>query len=346
MTVYTFDPLQDQRWCDLVERHPLGSVFHTTAWLRALQHTYGYEPIVFTTSAPGATLEDGVAFCHVNSWLTGNRLVSLPFSDHCEPLVSNPTAFQEISTHVDRVRRDRNWDYVEFRPRTNRFHSEWSTTVTERYWFHQLDLRPSEQSLYAALHKDSTQRKIRRADREGLEYSDGSGESELNALYQLVVMTRRRHQLLPQPLSWFRNLAATFAGAMKIRVASHRGRPVAAIVTLRHGDTMVYKYGASNAEFHSLGGMHLLFWRTIQEARASGCATLDMGRCDIDNHGLARFKERWGAARSEITYWRHGDTSVISALRRHALTGGRQLLDHAPGACRVAVGRFLYRHAG
>lgn len=346
MTVYMLDPLQDQRWSDLVERHPQASVFHTTAWLRALRHTYGYEPVAFTTSSPDGPLEDAIAFCQVRSWLTGKRLVSLPFSDHCEPLISHAAAFDTISTHLDDVRRDCRWDYVEFRPRTDRFHSHWSTTVTERYWFHVLDLRPSEDILYAALHKDSTRRKIQRAAREGLSYGEGRGESALHDFYDLVVVTRRRHQLLPQPMSWFRNLAASFGDSLKIRMAYHRDRPVAGIVTLRHGDTMVYKYGASDARFHALGGMHLLFWRTIRDARSMGCTTLDLGRCDIDNPGLARFKERWGATRSEITYWRHGDSSVISALRRHAMTGGRQLLDHAPGVCRVAAGRILYRHAG
>ena len=70
----------------LVERHPKASVFHTPAWLQALRWTYGDEPVVFTTSPPTAELTNGVVFCRVKSWLTGRRLISLPFSDHCEPL--------------------------------------------------------------------------------------------------------------------------------------------------------------------------------------------------------------------------------------------------------------------
>ena len=37
-------------------------------------------------SPPDEPLENGFLFCRVESWLTGRRLVSLPFSDHCEPL--------------------------------------------------------------------------------------------------------------------------------------------------------------------------------------------------------------------------------------------------------------------
>src|ERR1700704_505888 len=82
--IYEIHPLDDPRWSELVGRHPFSSMFHSREWLHALHRTYGYQPIAFTTSQPGAKLQDAVLFCRVDSWLTGRRLVSLPFSDHCE----------------------------------------------------------------------------------------------------------------------------------------------------------------------------------------------------------------------------------------------------------------------
>src|SRR5271155_4012640 len=90
MKVFELDPTKDARWSEFVERHPKASVFETVGWLQALQHTYGYEPVTFTTSPPTDELKNGIVFCRVNSWLTGRRLVSLPFSDHCEPLCNSP----------------------------------------------------------------------------------------------------------------------------------------------------------------------------------------------------------------------------------------------------------------
>jgi hypothetical protein len=87
VTVYSLNPLADRRWAGFVQRQPLASVFHTTGWLEALHRTYGYEPIAYTTSAPAADLTNAVVLCRVSSWLTGRRMVSLPFADHCEPLV-------------------------------------------------------------------------------------------------------------------------------------------------------------------------------------------------------------------------------------------------------------------
>ena len=87
MTVHQIDPLQDPRWAELLQAHPQASIFHTPGWLESLQRTYGYEPLVLTTSPPGSALTNGVVFCRVKSWLTGERLVSVPFADHCQPLV-------------------------------------------------------------------------------------------------------------------------------------------------------------------------------------------------------------------------------------------------------------------
>jgi lipid II:glycine glycyltransferase (peptidoglycan interpeptide bridge formation enzyme) len=45
---------------------------------------------------------------------------------------------------------------------------------------------------------------------------------------------------------------------------------VAAILTLRYRNSVVYKYGSSNAAYHHRGGVPFLFWRLIEESRASG----------------------------------------------------------------------------
>ena len=346
MSVYEFDPLSDSRWAAFVRRHPHTSIFHTQAWLEALKRSYRYAPVAFTTSASGSELRNALVFCEVRSWLTGNRLVSLPFSDHCDPLVESPSELDSICGYLEQQRRRRGWTYIELRPSTQTLSDDSAFAQSERFWLHQLDLTPSETNLYRSFAKDSIQRKIRRAGRDRLHYHEGGGEL-LEAFYELLVLTRRRHQLPPQPLQWFRNLVACFGSALKVRVATLDGRAVAAIVTLCHGDTTVYKYGASDAAFHPFGGMQLLFWRAIQDARRNGHRLFDFGRSDIQNDGLKVFKDRWGTARSALTYWRYpAAQSSTSSLRRYAMAGAKQVLDYVPNGCRAAAGRLLYRHAG
>ena len=71
MTVYKIDPIKDRRWAEFLDKHPDASVFHTSGWLETLQRTYGYEPVVFTTSPPETELGNGLPFCRITTWLTG-----------------------------------------------------------------------------------------------------------------------------------------------------------------------------------------------------------------------------------------------------------------------------------
>src|SRR5207247_11186550 len=103
--------------------------------------------------------------------------------------------------------------------------------------------------------KDSVQRKIRRAEREGLTYEGGRSESLLQKLYGLLVMTRRRHYLPPQPLDWFRNLVDCLGEDACIRIASKGSQPVAGILTLSNGKRLVYKTGDADASVNIPGDM-------------------------------------------------------------------------------------------
>ena len=116
--VHQIQPLQDPRWGAFLERHPHASVFHTVAWLKALQRTYGYEPVAYTTSPPGGALQNAILFCLVDSWLTGRRLVSLPFSDHCEPLVASQAELDVLLFALEHEVRERNLRYIEIRPKS------------------------------------------------------------------------------------------------------------------------------------------------------------------------------------------------------------------------------------
>jgi len=239
--VYEIDPLGDPRWKALVESHPRASVFHSTAWLRALQTVYGYEPIVVTTCPPRSDLTNGLVFCRIKSWLTGWRFVSLPFSDHCEVLVDSPEELEDLLLHLKQALGNGKWQYLEIRPVSHQPDDHLGLETSLTYQFHRLNLRRTTQELFRAFHKNCVQRKIRRAEREDLRYEEGNSEDLLQKFYALMVDTRRRQHLPPQPLAWFRGLVSAFGNDLKIRVASYGDLPVASILTLRHNRRMVYK---------------------------------------------------------------------------------------------------------
>ncbi|HPW19611.1 MAG TPA: GNAT family N-acetyltransferase [Vicinamibacterales bacterium] len=355
--VHVVDPLADPRWDGLLARHPRASVFHTRGWLDALKRTYGYEPFALTTTSEGA-LENGLALCRVKTPFA-RRLVSLPFSDHCDPLVDRPEDVSAMLGFLKAQQERERWRSVELRPRQ----AAWGLAAeapaaggdgarpswpaeSARYVHHALDLaRPAEQ-VFAGFHPSHTQRAVRRAEREGLTYEAGNSEPLVSAFYGLLRLTRRRHGLPPQPRAWFRNLATSLGDQLAVHLASKDGQPIAAILTLGFKRTIVYKYGASDAAFHRLGAMPFLFWRAIQDARSKGIIEMDLGRSDLGQPGLAAFKDHLGAERAALAYcaWpvRRARPPQPGALSRLA----RSVVPLLPDAVLDWSGRMLYRHLG
>ena len=336
MAVYTVNPLEDRRWAELLQRHDRASIFHTPGWLEALRRTYGYCPLVLSTSSPAHDLENGIVFCEVRSRLTGRRLVSLPFSDHCDPLVENDEVPQELTDYLVQQRSEKKCAYIEIWDGQASFESD------RQFHLHTLDLIGD--GVFDKMHKSSTQRKINRAKREGLGYEEGRSDTLIQTFYRLLLMTRRRHGLPPPPLDWFRNLRDCLGDQLKIRLASKDGKAIASIVTIQYKDSIMYKYGCSDAKYHSLGGMHLLLWRTIQEGTRDGLTSLDLGRSDIENAGLVTFKDRWGAACRTLTYLRCPGSQHPVTSRGLSVPLVRWLLRRTPTPVMGCAGQILYKH--
>ena len=79
------------------------------------------------------TLENGVVFCEVKSWISGQRLVSLPFSDHCDPLIRSPAEHAHILTHIREHIVRTPCKYAEVRPLSIGDPDTFKQTTTYKY---------------------------------------------------------------------------------------------------------------------------------------------------------------------------------------------------------------------
>ena len=348
-SVHRVNPLSDPRWDTLAAQHPKASAFHQRSWLEALQRTYGYEPIVFTTSLPSAELNNGILFCHINSWLTGHRLVSLPFSDHCEPLCDSIEEMETLIHQSQDFVKARRWRYLELRPMDEQFGEIASTmglAPAGRYFLHIIDLRPTVDEIFRGFNKDSVQRRVTRADRAGLVEKSGNSSDLLRVFYDLLVITRSRHQLPPPPYSWYQNLVDCEGKSLEIRVAYQDQKPIAAILTLRFRTTTYFKYGCSDARFNKFGATPWLLWKAIAAAKSQGALAFDMGRTQDKNEGLLAFKNNWAPGNRPLNYWRGPAGSSSEITEGWKLGFAKRVFSHLPHGLLVMSGKLMYRHIG
>lgn len=351
MKIYQIDPTTDARWAELVDRHPRASVFHTCGWLRTLRNTYGYEPIAFTTSPPTGDLENGIVFCRVKSWLTGRRLISLPFSDHCDPLCDSSEDLGFMIRFLQTTLDHQRWKYLEIRPVSGEFDrasnentNDDALTAFSVYFLHVLDLRPALRDIFKGLDRDSAQRRVQRAERAGLTEKTGGSDDLLKDFYRLFVLTRSRHHLPPLPRAWFRNLIDCQRGSVDIRLAYAGNTPAAGILTLRFRDTVYVKYGCADSRLNRLGATPWLLWRAIVSAKSRGATKFDMGRTEEAHFQLLAFKNHWVPEPRRMTYWMFPGDPSLCPTGGWKLKLAQRLFSFMPNRLLTLTGRLIYRH--
>ena len=236
--------------------------------------------------------------------------------------------------------RDRGWRYLEFRgevPGFGSFESGFGPpTPSVTLWEHLVELSPDPDTLLSRC-DPGTRRAIRKAERSGVRVEIRDDLSALREYYRLHGLTRRKHGLPPQPWRFFQRIHEHLLARGKGFVALARSgerreksgerssesgdgvsdeihgishsplselRAIAGAVFLLHGDSAIYKFGGSDDRFLGLRPNNLVMWQSILRCRELGVRRLSLGRTDLRQEGLRRFKSGWGSIEERRHYYR------------------------------------------
>ena len=188
MSIYleVVDPIAYAGWDDLLLTYPNHSIFHTYAWAKVLVETYGYKPKYFFAMRNG-NLSTLVPVMEVNSYLAGRRGVSLPFSDYCDSVFNDGDSSKDVMEVLTRHGRSVGWKSIEFRCREC---VTGEITPSASYFHHILDLKGDEDHIFKGF-RGSTQRNIRKAEKENVKVSISTSIESVRDFYRLNCMTRR-----------------------------------------------------------------------------------------------------------------------------------------------------------
>jgi CelD/BcsL family acetyltransferase involved in cellulose biosynthesis len=339
------DPLTDPRWGDLVEHAPGGSVFHHPAWLALLHATYRYEMLACCVGGGSDDLLAGLPVATVASRITGRRLVALPFSDLCPPLVdgrASAAAPAALAAALGELQRSRG---MPLEVRGTGEVLEWAPPG-ERFHHHVLALERDVEAVRRRFAKSQVMRGVRRAQREGLRADLRRDRAGLASFYRLHVMTRHRLGVPTQPRRFILGLERLFDRGLGFALLVRRGEhTIAGAVFLTFRDVLTYKYGASDARFLALRPNNLLFMEAIRWGCEHGFRSLDFGRTHWGQESLRAFKLSWGPEERELRYRRLGGAEPAGASERLEQLLGAVIRRTPPLTGRV-IGEVLYRHAG
>lgn len=343
--VELIDPVRDRRWGEFVAIAPAASIFHHPRWIGLLEEHYGFEVLACCTFDRDGRLRSGQPLAMVNSRLRAARLVGLPFSDFCPPLITGGDgAAAALTLALDELRKRR---AVALEVHAPLLQGVPSAHPCKRYLHHVLALEPDADAVMRRFAKPQILRGARRAQREGLRVELRTDQDALMAFYRLHVATRRRQGLLPHPRRFIARLSRLLDDGLGfVAIALDGAAPAAAAVFLHCRDVLTYKYGASDASRLPKRPNNLLFVEAIRWGCSHGMTTLDFGRTDIGHESLRAFKLAFGAEERELVY-----TTISSNGARPARDWRRAgglaapLIRHAPplvsrGLAELLVGRL------
>lgn len=338
------NPIEYPDWDSLLLSSNNHSFFHTSAWAKVLETTYRFKPLYFVLLE-----KEQVVFLmplmEVDSPFKGKRGVSLPFTDLCTPYAAKREFLHDAIKGAIAYGEQNKWRYIEWR--AGEYFDEGISPWTA-YYVHDIDLNKPESELFSGL-SSSTRRNIRKAKRKGVTVKIDQSIDSVKSFYRLNCITRKRHGLPPQPFKFFKNIFEHILsqGYGIIVTASHEEKVIAASVFFHFGTNALFKYGSSKMEHHNLRPNNLIMWEALKWYCQQGFKTMNLGRTELEHHGLLQYKRTWGTKENLIKYYRYDIRKKAFLQKPPGSTNFHtSLLVRTPTILLRLIGHLFYKHTG
>lgn len=352
--IQLIDPCKDPRWDNFVEKHPFGWICHLSNWKQALENSFrhmkGYYFAIVDDA--GKEIRAALPVYTVKSWLTGNRLVSIPFASLCDPLISENEDLTCLLQSAINLSKEIKSSFIEIRtlssPSMIKNNQLGKIAV---YKQHVLPLNDAPERLKTRFHRTCIRQRINRALKSNLTLRVGKNLSDLQRFYQLHLISRKRLCLPPQPFCFFKSLWDVFSpvNQLTLLLAESKEKAIAGLILLKFKDRVSAEFAVSDEDYKNLSPNHFIFWEAIKMSYNEGYKTFDFGRTSPSNKSLMDFKKRWATEEVDLPQYYYPEnvmkysTGVENSLR-YKFTS--KLCSKAPNSTLQVIGNFCYRHLG
>jgi hypothetical protein len=341
--ISAIDPLKDTRWGDFVQKHPMSSVYHHSAWFNLINSTFNYLPRCYALIDDETGCLKGVfPFMTSSSVLKRGRLVSLPYATYCDPLLPTERIVETLE-HV--VQTLPGAPRVELRLSGDLAGIPNDLEKASLYINHTVDLSGSIDSVFQKLHKSCVQRRIKKAQKCGLTLRFAESEKDIEKIYSLLLKLRKSKGLPPHPYKFFLNMWEILGpqNMLFAPYAVYQNKVVSAAIILKFNTTIYYEYGASDPAYQNLGSNQFLLWEVMKLGHEMGAQAFDLGRSHFENHNLIQFKDRLGGKRTDLTYYYLPKRPLAKSINETMMSFGGSLNKLLPNLILRLEGELIYR---
>lgn len=339
---HVVSPSSNDLWREALDCVDEGSRFLCSKWTALLRDTYGYTPQLIVLRE-NKRIQAVLPYVIVRSALTGTRAISLPFFDICRAYATDEAFIPPLYEALKAEGRKQGWDYLELRGDVHKLDI---AEPSLKFYNHVVDLSDGGDAVFSHL-SSANRRAIRKAEKVGVRIEQSTSLAALRGFYDLQFITRKRHGLPPQPFRFFEKLRdSLIAPGTGTIISAYCGDKLAAsAIYLEQGDTVHYKYGASDKCFQESRCNNLVMWSAMKLYSKRGFKRMDLGRNSISNAGLRRYKLSWGATEDVVSYHRYDLKKNRTIPMKDDVFGWHNaVFKRLPDPVLKLAGRLLYKH--
>ena len=340
------DVTEDTKWDVLMSNRSGYTIFHSSLWASVIKATYAFTPKYILCDNDDRDEIWGWPFFLINEKLKGRRLVCLPFTDSCSPILPCSGIIKNASALFNLLTRSLGAKSIELRSNLGLP----GFIVHNYYKNYILKLNRNEEVIWKLLKPKSVRYLINKAARNGIKVSFENDKKAMMFFIKLNKITRTRHGVLPQPSKFFYNVWENVIdkGHGFILLAYLGKKIIASSIVLYDHKSMYHKYNASCNQFANYGANHIIIWRAIQWALKHNLAQFDFGRTSPENTGLNLFKKHWGTVEEDLNYYYWPGRASITSVRESDLRYriASSIIMQLPLPVSSRLGDVFYRYFG
>jgi FemAB-related protein (PEP-CTERM system-associated) len=272
------------------------SPFHRPAWLRAVERGTGQRACGLVAERGGA-ITGWLPLNEIHSPVFGRLLASSGFAVEGGAIAASDATATALCRAAEELAGRLSCATIELRGGTAP--ADWATRTDSHCGFMAPILADDATQLAAIPRKQRAE--VRKALASDLGVSVGRGEGELRAHYAVYAESVRNLGTPVFP-------KALFAAVLEdldadILTVSHRGEPVASVLSLYHGGAVMPYWGGGTRAARALRANDRMYFELMRQARERHCARFDFGRSKTGS-GAYSFKKNWGFEPRPLTYSR------------------------------------------
>jgi len=282
------------RWDAFVMACPEATFFHRAGWQIIVTEVFRHDSY-FLYAEQGGVIQGVLPLGHINSWLFGNSLTSLPFTVYGGVAASSAQAADALEQEAQKIAQGLGVAHLELR-NVHARHTDWPTQ--DLYVTFRKEILPTEEANMLAI-----PRKQRAMVRKGIKNDLRSEiDPHVDRFFALFADNVHRHGTPAMPKKYFQALKTIFGPDCEVlTVVAPDGRPLSSVLSFYFRDEVLPYYAGDDEAARDLAANDFKYWELMRLACARGLKVFDYGRSK-QGTGPYAFKKNWGFEPTPLHY--------------------------------------------